>query len=415
MEARFATVVTNDAYNISYSTASCAGDVIDDGGAQIKLRGICYSKTPNPDVFDASVSSGAGTGAFSIDFSSLDPSTTYYVRAFAENHKGIAYGNQISFKTLSPKLPIVLTNNVSVKSKNQFTAGGNVTDDGGVTVFSRGICWSTSPMPTVNNPNSSAGSGTGFFSATATGLVSGTLYYYRAYAQNSVGISYGSQYTVTTPVADLPTITTTAPSSINPNYASSGGYNISDGGSQITSKGVCWNTTGIPSINDALTYDGTGTSTFTSLLTGLYPGITYYVRAYASNVAGTGYGSVYTITPLSAPTSLSLDVRTGLFYYTWSCVTGATSYDIEVSTSSSFSGLTYSLNYYPGGTIKLSGVMQGNVAANCSSSRASSPSMSSSSGGAPKGSYLLYWRVRALGPNVVGPWSSVAQINYTVN
>lgn len=88
-----------------------------------------------------------------------------------------------------------------------------------------------------------------------------------------------------------PTVTTDAPTSITTTTATSGG-NVTDNGSgTVTARGVCWNTAGTPTIADSKTTDGTGAGTFTSSLTGLSPDTTYYVRAYATNGAGTAYGN----------------------------------------------------------------------------------------------------------------------------
>ncbi len=94
----------------------------------------------------------------------------------------------------------------------------------------------------------------------------------------------------TTPTT-APTVTTTAISSITTNSASSGGDITSDGGASVTARGVCWSTSANPTTADSKTSDGTGTGAFSSAITGLSPGTTYHVRAYATNSAGTSYGS----------------------------------------------------------------------------------------------------------------------------
>jgi hypothetical protein len=65
----------------------------------------------------------------------------------------------------------------------------------------------------------------------------------------------------------------------------------SDGGSQVTARGICWNTTGLPTTTNSIAINGTGTGIFTQPITGLTPGVTYYVRSYATNIVGTAYGS----------------------------------------------------------------------------------------------------------------------------
>jgi len=94
----------------------------------------------------------------------------------------------------------------------------------------------------------------------------------------------------------LPTVTTAAVSDITATSAYSGGTVFSDGGAAVTARGVCWSTSPNPTISDSHTTDGAGTGTFASSITGLTPGITYHVRAYATNSVGTSYGNEVTFT-----------------------------------------------------------------------------------------------------------------------
>ncbi|MDZ7695438.1 MAG: GDSL-type esterase/lipase family protein [Deltaproteobacteria bacterium] len=102
--------------------------------------------------------------------------------------------------------------------------------------------------------------------------------------------------------ATPPTVTTTAVSAITATSASSGGDVTSDGGAFVTARGVCWSTSANPTVSNDKTTDGTGTGSFTSAITGLSPGTTYHVRAYATNSAGTAYGSDVSFTTLTTPT-----------------------------------------------------------------------------------------------------------------
>jgi len=97
---------------------------------------------------------------------------------------------------------------------------------------------------------------------------------------------------------DVPIVTTVNITIITQTTASGGGTISSDGGSEITSKGICWSTNHNPSEADSKTADGTGTSSFKSSLTGLTSNTTYYVRAYATNCDGTGYGDELSFTTL---------------------------------------------------------------------------------------------------------------------
>jgi|688.fasta_scaffold233423_2 hypothetical protein len=107
----------------------------------------------------------------------------------------------------------------------------------------------------------------------------------------------------------LPGVTTTIISSITINSAISGGVITSNGGENITAKGVIWSTSQNPTIElSTKTVDGTGTDSFTSSITSLSSNTTYYVRAYATNNVGTSYGNEVTFTT-------SIDVTTGLVAY----------------------------------------------------------------------------------------------------
>ena len=96
------------------------------------------------------------------------------------------------------------------------------------------------------------------------------------------------------PLINTPIITTASLSTITTTSAETGGNVTSGGGSEVLGKGVCWSITTNPTIADSKTNDGTGTGIFTSHLTGLIPETTYFVRAYATNSAGTAYGNLVT-------------------------------------------------------------------------------------------------------------------------
>jgi uncharacterized protein (TIGR02145 family) len=197
-------------------------------------------------------------------------------------------------------IPFVLTSSISNISLNTATCGGIVYSDGGANIISRGICWNTSTNPTISNSKTNDGTGTGSFESYLTGLAPNTKYYVRSYARNSAGTAYGPNVIFTTKQITLASLTTTSVTSVDLTTAVSGGNITSDGGGTITARGVCWATTENPTISNGLTVDGIGIGSYTSTLSALIPGTTYYVRAYATNSAGTAYGNEVSFTTLPA-------------------------------------------------------------------------------------------------------------------
>ena len=315
-------VVTKDVGGITKSSAVLSGSVTNNDAAnKIKERGFCWGKNPNPTISGShnnnGSSSGTGTTGFSYNLTNLTSGTKYYVRTYIVTDFGVLYGNEKSFVTTGEQpeepeepeqpeqpeivLPTVTTSDVTNITSNSAACGGNVTSDGGGTVIARGVCWSTSQTPTINDFRTANGTGTGTFTSNITGLNPNTKYYVRAYATNEAGTSYGAQKSFTT-LGDVtvtePTVSTNTVSSITANTAICGGNVTSDGGGTVTARGVCWSTSQNPTISNNRSIDGIGTGNFISNLSNLAPQTTYYVRAYATNEAGTSYGAQKSFTTL---------------------------------------------------------------------------------------------------------------------
>jgi hypothetical protein len=199
------------------------------------------------------------------------------------------------------KVPVVETTPVNNISYSSALSGGTITSDAGSTVIDRGVCWSTAVNPTIAGKKTSNGTGAGNFISSIIGLAGDTTYYVRAFATNSAGTGYGSTFSFKT-LSQVPALTTLPVGNITASTAFSGGNITSDGGLTLTSKGVCWSTGSNPTIADRRTNEGTGLGTgmFASLITGLSLDSTYYVRSYASNIAGTGYGNILSFKPAPA-------------------------------------------------------------------------------------------------------------------
>ena len=281
-------VRTDNFTNIGATSVTANGEVYSDGGDPVSERGICWSTQPDPTINDNRIPCGSGLGVFSADITDLTPNTTYYVRAYAINGVGTAYGLQKSVVTFAT-LPTVITYDVTEIGANDATANGEIVSDGGDEVTERGFCWATHDNPTLNDNVVVCGSGLGEFNAVMTNLVYNTVYYVRAYAVNSVDVRYGNLKSFETSLP-LPEVITLDVTGIGTTTATGNGEVVSDGGVAVTERGVCWSTSHNPTVSDSHVASGSGLGIFDAAMTGLTPHTIYYVRAYATNSVGTSYG-----------------------------------------------------------------------------------------------------------------------------
>ena len=303
---------------VTSTTALGGGNVTSQGVSAVTARGVVWSTSPNPTIALATKTvNGTGTEAFTSNLTGLAPNTTYYIKAYATNSAGTGYGAETSFKTTSLTInliPSITTSAMSAITPTTVNGGGNVTSDGGAAITARGVVWSTNPNPTIAlATKTNNGTGIGSFTSSLMGLTPNTTYYIKSYATNNVGTGYGSElsFKTTGQSISMPSVLTGVVSAITTTTTSSGGSVSNDGGSAVTERGVIWSTSPNPTI--ALTTkssDGVGTGAFTSSLTGLTPNTTYYIRAYATNSVGTGYGNELTFTTLPKLTTTEVTEKT---------------------------------------------------------------------------------------------------------
>lgn len=187
------TVSTDNITDILTTSAIVTGSIISDGGAYISESGIVYNTSENPTISNNKVLSSERSGTFQCNLTDLQEQTTYYVRAYAINEKGVAYGEEKSFTTQALSLPTVSLSSIANISYTSAIVTGEVSDDGKSIVSERGVVYSTSQNPTTSDYIVQCGSGLGTFTCDLKNLDDNTTYYIRVYAINEKGISYSNE------------------------------------------------------------------------------------------------------------------------------------------------------------------------------------------------------------------------------
>jgi len=291
--------ITTDSVNSITATSAVGFATITNGGNDPHTTfGICFSTSANPTINDHTAM--AGTFSVSASFSvptfwgSLSPNTIYYMRAYATNIAGTAYGSQLQFTTGAATLAVVTSDSIKALSDASVMVSGNVINTGNDPNYTKGFCYSTSPNPTIANTinNISYSSPMSSFSNTISPLSINTTYYIRAYVTNAAGTSYSSQLQYSTPRVVLAPGTNDSVGNITATTAVVYGY-LTNSSHLTTNVGFCYSTSPNPTIANSIVTAGTFSVSinFSAILSGLTPNTTYYVRDYTTDAAGTAYGN----------------------------------------------------------------------------------------------------------------------------
>lgn len=395
------TVTTTSTSNVAETSALSGGEVTDDGTLTVTARGVCWSTSSGPTVADNVTINGTGTGVYTSHLGGLANNTTYYVRAYATNNKGTTYGSEESFTTLSG------TGNTFVDSRDgrtykyvtfgkytwmaenlRFTPSSGIarcygdtaaycdqfgylydyyTAEGTTHGNGRDICpigwhlpdsaalmdlyfdtpgsneaaamrsstgWDINDGTNTTGFNALPG-GLGYYSVDSTPPITdigrgnwmATWFGYTPHPDTAglLLLQGGVSSIMGAPmlkhfqayvrcIKDSPPIVVTGQTIASNTTAMSGGYVMADNGFPVTARGVCWSTTANPTILDSKTSDGSGIGVFNSTLSGLTPGTTYHLRAYATSSVGTAYGADSTFTTTNIITGTFTDARDGHVY-----------------------------------------------------------------------------------------------------
>ena len=294
----------------SETSVSLIGEVKKHGPHIVEEMGFCYSTNNNPTIEDNKVSLEGGEGDFIINIDNLSKGIDYYIRVYAKNCFGVGYGDELMFngEEYIEGIPELLTNEITSITSSSSKSGGMIVEDQGLSVLNKGVCWSKNPNPTISDNKTNDGSGSSAFTSSLTDLDPNTTYYVRAYATNINGTGYGNELIFITQI-DIPELSTSSVLDIEEDKVACGGENIFDGGSEILSKGLCWSVHSNPTIQDNFELCGEGDSDFVCDILNLNSNTTYYIRAFATNEEGTGYGNELSFKTLTGtPTIETLQI-----------------------------------------------------------------------------------------------------------
>lgn len=301
-------VVTQAASEVNIDSATLNGIITDAGGAEIIDSGFKWGTFDRSlSLKQAQVAPGPG-GSLSLSLTGLTRNTKYYYQAYAANAAGTSYGELLTFQTPPAPPMIVTTLEATRVEAHSATLHGKVTGGGAITDIGCGFAVSGFTGKAYAAPAAD-----GSFSVTLSGLSPDTAYSFTAFAINAQGKELYAPAKTFTTLSNLPQVETRPASGVTAATASLSGFIVKNNGYYITDSGFLWGTDPSPGNRVSVQPGGDG-RTLSHFLTGLQPGTTCYVRAYAVSSAGTGYGNIVSFSiPAVVPTlTTSLPVTDGV-------------------------------------------------------------------------------------------------------
>lgn len=198
--------ITTTTPNLFTSTSCTTGGNVTNG-VGITAKGVVFGKANNPTILNSVTNDGTGTGSFTSQLTGLDSGSVYYLRAYATNASGTAYGNQIQFHTSAPTN--VLARGATAITKRSVYVVHDAATPGNIIPLNtaRGIIFATHNTPTFSDSvlalsSGDVGNGRGDRIQLISDLLPGTTYYVRSYATNPAGTTLSSVVSFTTAVSE---------------------------------------------------------------------------------------------------------------------------------------------------------------------------------------------------------------------
>ena len=269
--------------------------ITNQGTNTIQNRGICWSTNHNPTIADSKLDGSTGSGDYNYTATNLLADTRYYFRAYGQMTYGATTITWYSAETYEDT-------SIAVLDKIYHILGTNVLADCSITnllgnssIIQRGVCWSSvNTIPTISDSVTNDGTDIGNYTSNPSGLTILTHYYLRSYVTTTGGTSYSAEIGEFMTYISVPTVTTGMITGIGATSAIGSGSVLAEGDSPVSDSGLCWSPSGTPTISDGAVSLSSGLGSFTGTISSLFTGTKYYVRAYAANTYGVGYGGVST-------------------------------------------------------------------------------------------------------------------------
>lgn len=308
-------LTTGEATDIFRTGATLSGKIQRTSEVVVAEYGILYSLSQEmSDVKKEKVTTDEND-TFTVQLRNLNPGTPYYYCTYAGSGYSTAKGEIMEFTTSESNPPVFDVLNVSNKDEKSITVFTVMIDEGGSAPSICGFCWKLAEGATndptendnvINVPRSVDG-----YLARITNLAPGKEYLIRAYAVNREGKGYGKTIKASTYIATIPAVSTINPTDSTETSITVEARILSNGTSALSERGFCWSTESTePTILHQKKMIEGEESTFSYTLSELKSETSYYIRAYATNDLGEGYGDVfiYTTPKSSKPTVKTLEI-----------------------------------------------------------------------------------------------------------